>query len=154
MEMDAKIRYITLISQFPLYGCVKFFAHYKGLWRFGVEFVLAVSHTDIKFISIEEKTIAYEYRYTDIELVQIDFEQELVTIMLLNLEPNKQKTYLFECLDIEDFATLLEVYASHLVTWTEHDKARTKMVNWIYNYVITKKYIRFMADTHVVLFDT
>ncbi len=113
------MQYLMLISQFPLYGCVKFFAHYKGLWHYGYDFIVAISYMNIKLISILEKTIVYEFGYTDIGVFDIDFNHDLFTIELHDSVVNKQKCYMFECLDVEDMAVLLEHYAPHLTTWTQ-----------------------------------
>ena len=115
---EAQTRYLILISQFPLYGCIKFFAHYKGIWLFGVEFIIALSHSSIKLISIQEKTIVVEHKYTDLEMIHIDFEQSYLTLMLRSRSQGKQKCYLFECLDVEDLAVMLEEYSPNLTTWS------------------------------------
>ena len=47
------LKYLTIVSQFPLYGCTKIFAHYRGIWPYGAETVLAVDFEGIKFISIQ-----------------------------------------------------------------------------------------------------
>ena len=107
-----------LISQFPLYGCIKFFAHYKGIWLFGVEFIIALSQSSIKLISIQEKTIVVEHKYTDLEMIHIDFERSYLTLMLRSRSQGKQKCYLFECLDVEDLAVMLEEYSPNLTTWS------------------------------------
>ena len=120
-EKDAKLRYLSLISQFPLYGCVKFFAHYKGIWAYGPDFLLAVNHTDIKFISIQQKTIICTYHYAQIESLTIDFDKSLLQILLSPTSVAEQFSYLFECLSIDDMAKLLEAYAPNLITWKQSD---------------------------------
>mgnify|MGYP001551623209 CR=1 FL=1 len=130
--MDSRLEYISLISQFPMYASIKFFAHYKGLWHYGIEFILAVNHLDIKLISIQEKTIACQHKYAEIESFSVDFEKSFLTIMLRSRSQSKQKCYLFEVLDIEDLAALLESYAPELTVWTdwpEEQKNRHKVSN-------------------------
>lgn len=109
--MEAKIRYLAIISHFPLYGCIKFFAHYRGFWQYGIEFVIAVGPSDIKFVSLQERTILCEYKYDEIELIRVNTEDNLLTIELRDTTPSQQKCYMFECLDMEDLATLLHAYS-------------------------------------------
>ena len=109
-EIEAKISYVALISHFPLYGCIKFFAHYRGFWQYGIEVILAIGPLDIKFGSLQEKSIVCEYKYTDIELILVDINENLLTIQLENGIPSQQQCYMFECLDLEDLAYLLQSY--------------------------------------------
>ena len=51
--MQAKLKYLQVISHLPLYGCTKIFAHYRGIWPYGAQTVLAVDSTGIKFVSVQ-----------------------------------------------------------------------------------------------------
>ena len=89
---------------------MKFFAHYRGFWQFGIEFVLAVGPRDIKFVSLQARSIIFEYKYDHIDLIRIELEDNLLTIQLKDTTPSQQKTFMFECLDVEDLANLLQAY--------------------------------------------
>jgi hypothetical protein len=54
-EREAKLKYLAMVSQSPLYACTKIFAHYRGVWPYGIETVIAVNYDGIKFISVQEK---------------------------------------------------------------------------------------------------
>ncbi len=79
---------------------------------------------------MQEKTIAMEHRYSEIDSLHIDFENNSFTLMLENESAQgKQKCYMFECLDIEDLATTLNEYAADLVrTHNAHSMPRFKQM--------------------------
>jgi len=68
---EAMTKYLTMVSQFPLYGCTKIFAHYLGTWPYGVETVLAVNYDGIKIVSLQEKKMVAELCYAEIDRVSI-----------------------------------------------------------------------------------
>ena len=51
--MEARLKYLQVISHLPLYGCTNIFAHYRGIWPFGAETVLAIDSNGIKFLSVQ-----------------------------------------------------------------------------------------------------
>ena len=65
------IKYLIVVSQFPLYGCTKLLTHYLGSWQFGTETVLAVNFDGVKIISIQEKKIIYDLFFSEIESFRI-----------------------------------------------------------------------------------
>ena len=62
-------KYLTMVSQFPLYGCTKVFAHYIGMWPYGIETVLAINYDGIKVVSMQEKKLVADLLYTEIDQV-------------------------------------------------------------------------------------
>jgi hypothetical protein len=64
---EAMRKYLAVVSQFPLYGCTKVFAHYRGVWAYGVETIIAVNYDGIKLISVQEKKLAVDIYYSEIE---------------------------------------------------------------------------------------
>ena len=66
---EAMRKYLTVVSQFALYGCCKMFAHYRGVWSYGVETLLAVNYDGVKLISIQEKKLAVDICFSEIERV-------------------------------------------------------------------------------------
>ena len=115
------------MSQFPLYGCTKIFAHYRGIWHYGVETMLAVSYNGIKFISLQEKTIVLDLYYAEIENIVLEENhgEYYVIIQLKNLVARqaRQKCYMFECIELEDFASLIEVYSPLHASWLKKHPA-------------------------------
>jgi len=65
-------KYLAVVSQFPLYGCTKIFAHYRGVWAYGVETLLAINYDGIKLISIQEKKLAVDIYFSEIEEIVLE----------------------------------------------------------------------------------
>lgn len=121
-EREAKLKYLAVVSQSPLYACTKIFAHYRGVWPYGIETVLAVNYDGIKFISVQEKVIAFDFYYSEIEEIILEerYEECYIIIQLRNyVSQSRQKCYMFECLDLEDFALLIEGYCPRLAQWNQ-----------------------------------
>ena len=114
-------KYLTIVSQFPLYGCTKVFAHYRGLWPYGIETVLAVNYDGFKLISIQDKRITFDLSYSEIEeIILCERYGECHVIFQLkdDVLPVRQKTFLFECLELEDLAGLIEFYSPKHAIWS------------------------------------
>ena len=58
--LEAELYYLSIVTSFPFYGAMKFFAHYQGLWLYGIEFIIAISFSDIKFISVQVKFYTFK----------------------------------------------------------------------------------------------
>lgn len=117
---DAMRKYLTIVSQFPLYGCTKVFAHYRGVWPYGIETVLAVNYDGFKLISIQEKKIIFDLCYSEIERIMLkERHGECHAIILLknSVSQIRQKTFLFECLELDELAALVECYSPKHATW-------------------------------------
>jgi len=67
--VEAMRKYLAVVSQFPLYGCTKVFAHYRGIWTYGVETLLAINYDGVKLISIQEKKLAVDIYFSEIEAI-------------------------------------------------------------------------------------
>lgn len=120
--VDAMKKYLTIVSQFPLYGCTKVFAHYRGVWPYGIETVLAVNYDGFKLISIQEKKIIFDLLYSEIdELILKERHGECHVVVLLknSVSQIRQKTFLFECLELDELAALIESYSPKHATWTD-----------------------------------
>ena len=68
-------KYLAIVSQFALFGCTKVFAHYRGVWSYGVETVIAVNYDGVKLISVQEKKLAVDLSYSDIEHIHLQVNQ-------------------------------------------------------------------------------
>ena len=68
-ELEAKMKYLMIVSQFQLYGCTKIFAHYRGVWPYSIETVLAFSHAGIRFVSVPEGHVVCDMFYAEVESI-------------------------------------------------------------------------------------
>ena len=114
------MKYLTIVSQYTLYGCTKIFAHYRGVWPYGIETVLAFSHTGIRFVSMQEGRVVCDMYYAELEtiLLQERYNEYHVIIQLRNcVAQDKQKVYMFECLELDEVASAIEYHAPRLAGW-------------------------------------
>ena len=107
---DCQVKYLALANQCLLYGCSKFYAHYKGNWEFGSEIVIAINYTGVKLISVHEKTIACDLKYDDIEMIWFDKSADQLVFILTDNAQCAQKCYMFDCRDCIELISLLKQY--------------------------------------------
>lgn len=87
VPLMAKVWYMSLVMQYPLYGAALFPAQYKGfLAVFGGHSPLLLGiHTACVFVvAAADKRVLATYRYADIEAVTIYPAENLLTIKLFN----------------------------------------------------------------------
>lgn len=111
-----------IVSQYTLYGCTKIFAHYRGVWPYGIETVLAFSHMGIRFVSVQEGRTICDMYYAEVEniLLQERYDEYHVIIQLRNyVAQDKQKVYMFECLELDEVASAIEYHAPRLACWVK-----------------------------------
>lgn len=86
--------------------------------------------------------VLYSYRYSDIDFIQLNFELSQLTLQLCGGVKGRQRAYLFECLDVEDIATILEAYCPQHVTWKKHrDKPFKKKVRYMFGLTTSVCYL-------------
>ncbi|KAK2149997.1 hypothetical protein LSH36_427g01001, partial [Paralvinella palmiformis] len=118
----AQYKYLVIVSQFQLYGCTKIFAHYSGVWSYGTETILAIGYEGIQCISLQKKMLLFDYRYDDIEQIMLDELYDasyIILVMSDSVSQSQQKCFIFECLNLEDFVSLIEFYSPEHATWTQ-----------------------------------
>lgn len=127
---EAELKYIMMASQCPLYGVTYISVTYLGMWPFGEETVLAVNYDGIKFISVQQKVISYEFTYSEIELIVLPnpVKGAYIIIQLRDtiVSEKIQKCFLFRSDERDTFAELIECYAKHLAMWTK-DELRPRL---------------------------
>lgn len=111
-----------IVSTYTLYGCTKIFAHYRGVWPYGIETVLAFSHMGIRFVSVQEGRTICDMYYAEVEniLLQERYDEYHVIIQLRNcVAQDKQKVYMFECLELDEVASAIEYHSPRLACWVK-----------------------------------
>ena len=121
---EGKLKYLWMVSQLPLYACSKVFAHYRGLWPYGVETLLALNYDGLKLLSVHDKLLILDVYYAEIEtiLLKESHDEFYIILQLKNIagRPGRQKCYMFECHDFTDFTSLVEAYCPSLASWIHH----------------------------------
>ncbi|XP_076464756.1 myosin-VIIa-like [Babylonia areolata] len=130
-ELEAKVWYLTCVKQFPLYGCTLFPIVHKGLWSHSSETLLAINMDGVKFVRTKDKFVIHDFRYTDVESISIDPNDNYITLELSNTAQAgcTQKTFMFETHHKEDIGHLIASYSPHHASWmkTEQDSLKKKM---------------------------
>lgn len=118
-EIEANVWYLTCVKQFPLYGCTIFSIIHKGLWSHTSDSLLAVNMDGIKFIRSRDKTVIHDFKYSDIETITLDPNDNYITLELFNDSGLgcTQRCFMFETLYKEDIGHLIESYSPSHATW-------------------------------------
>ncbi|XP_036363572.1 unconventional myosin-X isoform X4 [Octopus sinensis] len=126
-EIEANVWYLTCVKQFPLYGCTLFSIVHKGLWSHTSDSLLAVNMDGIKFIRSRDKSIIHDFKYSDIETITLDPNDNYITLELFNETGIgcTQRCFMFETLYKEDIGHLIESYSPAHATWL-----RPEYDNW------------------------
>ncbi|GAB1607514.1 unconventional myosin-X isoform X1 [Argonauta hians] len=118
-EIEANVWYLTCVKQFPLYGCTLFSIVHKGLWSHTSDSLLAVNMDGIKFIRSRDKSLIHDFKYSDIETITLDPNDNYITLELFNDSGIgcTQRCFMFETLFKEDIGHLIESYSPAHATW-------------------------------------
>ncbi|XP_041351468.1 unconventional myosin-VIIb-like isoform X2 [Gigantopelta aegis] len=129
-ELEAKVWYLTCVKQFPLYGCTLFPIVHKGLWSHTSDALLAINMDGIKFVRAKDKSVIHDFRYSEIESVSIDANDNYVTLELRNKAQTDcpQRTFMFETNYKEDIGHLVASYSPHHASWMKHDYEGMKKI--------------------------
>lgn len=89
----------------------------------------SIARKNSGFILLEqEKVISYHFYYSEIEALILEErnEEHYMILQLYNehCQASQQKTFLFECMDLDDLAKCLEFYAPPHAMWLR------SMQNW------------------------
>ena len=110
----AKVWYLSLVMQYPLYGAALFPAQYKGfLAVFGNNpLLLGVHAAAILVVAASDKRVLATYKYSDIETLTIYPAESLLTIKLFKESPeDSHKCLTFETSQKEEIASLVAAYS-------------------------------------------
>lgn len=143
-ELEAQVWYLTCVRQFPLYGCTLFPIIHRGHWNHTSETLLAVNMDGIKFIRTRDKSVINVFKYSDIESINIDPNDNYITLELKNIPDNssQQKCYMFETSQKEDVGSLIASYSPSHASWLNPEYESLKRVmyfNIIHNFFNTIK---------------
>lgn len=113
-SLVAKVWYLSLVMQYPLYGAALFPVQYKGVLAvFGnMPLLLGVHSAAILVVAAADKRVLATYRYSDIEALTIYPTESLLTLKLFKETPDaSNKCLTFETLQKEEIASLVAAYS-------------------------------------------
>ena len=73
-------------------------------------------------LSWQEKYVSFNFYYSEIESITLEElrNEYYITLQLsCHVTASQQKCFLFECLDLEDFAQVIEFHSPRHATWLE-----------------------------------
>lgn len=123
--------YLTVVRQFPLYGCTLFPIVHKGLWSHTGDALLAINMDGIKFIRARDKNVINQFKYTEIESITIDPNDNYVTLELKNTADVhcQQRCFMFEAPHKEDIGHVIASYSPNHASWLkpEYESLKKKV---------------------------
>ncbi|KAK0050723.1 unconventional myosin-X [Biomphalaria pfeifferi] len=127
-DLEAKVWYLTCVKQFALYGCTLFPIMHKGMWSHTSESLLAINMDGVKFVRSKDKSVIHDFKYSDIESIQIDSNENYITLELYNSAQSgiAQKTFVFETSQKEDVGHLIASYSPTHASWMKSDNDSMK----------------------------
>lgn len=129
-ELEAKVWYLTCVKQFALYGCTLFPIVHKGLWQHTHDALLAINMDGVKFVRAKDKLVLHDFKYTEIESISLDPNDNYVTMELKNgvATDCPQRCFMFETNHKEDLGNLISSYSPAHATWLKPDYEGVKKV--------------------------
>ncbi|KAL4238111.1 hypothetical protein ACF0H5_002823 [Mactra antiquata] len=122
-ELEAKVWYLTCVKQFALYGCTLFPIVHKGLWQHTHDALLAINMDGVKFVRAKDKLVLHDFKYTEIESIALDPNDNYVTMELKNdvATDCPQRCFMFETNHKEDLGNLISSYSPAHASWLKPD---------------------------------
>ena len=129
-ELEAKVWYLTIVKQFPLYGCTLFPILHKGLWSHSHDALLAINMDGVKFVRAKDKKVLHDFKYGEIESIALDPNDNYVTMELKNdvAKDCPQRCFMFETNHKEDLGNLIASYSPVHSIWLKPDYEGVKKV--------------------------
>lgn len=103
---------------------------HKGMWSHTSESLLAINMDGVKFVRSKDKSVIHDFKYSDIESIQIDSNENYITLELYNSAQSgiAQKTFVFETSQKEDVGHLIASYSPTHASWMKSDNDSMKKV--------------------------
>ncbi|KJE90233.1 myosin-X [Capsaspora owczarzaki ATCC 30864] len=127
-ELQAKVMYLTAIKQFAVYGSTLYNVVYKGFWSHPNKIYLGVDHEGFKFVNVKTKAILVAYKYEQLQNMELDSEEDQLTLTLKQVNREEQQSFIFETPHKEEIASLISSYSPVHRHWTSTSAARIKEV--------------------------
>ncbi|KPM10210.1 myosin-VIIa-like protein 1, partial [Sarcoptes scabiei] len=118
-SLVAKVWYLSLVMQYPLYGTALFPAQFKGVLAiFGNQpLLLGVHSSAILIVAAADKRILATYKYSEIESITIYPAESLLTLTLFkDGQENVNKCLTFETLQKDEIVSLVASYSPQHVS--------------------------------------
>lgn len=115
----AKVWYLSLVMQYPLYGAALFPVQYKGVLAiFGnMPLLLGVHSSALLIVAASDKKVLATHKYSDIETMTIYPTESLLTLKLYKETPEgSNKCLTFETMQKEEIASLVASYSPRHAT--------------------------------------
>ena len=118
------------MKQFPLYGCTLFPITHKGLWSHSSDALLAINMDGVKFVRAKDKYVIHDFKYSEIESIALDPNDNYVTMELKNdvAKDCPQRCFMFETNHKEDVGNLISSYSPAHAVWLKQDYEGVKKV--------------------------
>lgn len=132
-ELEAKVWYLTCVKQFALYGCTLFPIVHKGLWPHAHDALLAINMDGVKFVRAKDKCVLHDFKYSEIESISLDPNDNYVTMELKNgaAMDCPQRCFMFETNHKEDLGNLIASYSPAHAGWLKPDYEGVKKVSFL-----------------------
>ena len=126
-EVVAKVWYLSCVMQYPLYGCTMFPASYKGYWSYGCSIVLGVNCDGIVVVKAEERSVLFEFPYSEMESLLLDPSDNFVTVNLVKTpSQDRQRVHVFETVKKAAIGSLVASYCPMLANLIREADAPTR----------------------------
>ena len=145
--------YLTCVKQFPLYGCTLFPITHKGLWSHSSDALLAINMDGVKFVRAKDKYVIHDFKYSEIESIALDPNDNYVTMELKNdvAKDCPQRCFMFETNHKEDVGNLISSYSPVHAVWLKPDYEGVKKVGRFLSSVFCK-HLHFLQQQEIFMF--
>ncbi|XP_015788511.1 myosin-VIIa-like isoform X2 [Tetranychus urticae] len=117
-DLIAKVWYLSVVMQYPLYGTTLFQVSYKGYLSYGHNILLGVNSQGILLVNPAEKAIMKAYLYSNIESMSVYQGQDnFITFQLSSKLSDTHKFFTFETKQKDEIAALVTSYCPSLSSW-------------------------------------
>ncbi|KAM7300155.1 myosin-VIIa [Ixodes scapularis] len=109
-ELVCKVWYLSIVMQYPLYGTTLFPVTCRGYLTYDHQLLLGLSCEGVLLVNADTKAILNAYRYSDLESVLVNEDDQVLTVTLSKSVPDLHKCYLFETPQHLEVAALVASY--------------------------------------------